>query len=126
MIQLCLSESHSRFCMILHDPCLTAIGVVFQDGGREHRNCNIPDWWLFGIGFFTGITWLIGAFLPYCRNPRHPTPSHRSAHLANGIMAVILVIVIIIAVGFAARNGRDYYNGNCCGGLFSGASCLPC
>ena len=80
---------------------------------QERCRCNL-DWWLFGIGFFTGIAWLIGAFLPYCRNPRHPTRSHQMAHRANSVMSIVLVVVVIIAAIYASRSDRDFHNNNGC------------
>ncbi|KAK9865696.1 hypothetical protein WJX84_012146 [Apatococcus fuscideae] len=80
---------------------------------QERCRCNL-DWWLFGIGFFTGIAWLIGAFLPYCRTPRHPTRSHQMAHRANSVMSIVLVVVVIIAAIYASRSDRDFHNNNGC------------
>ncbi|KAK9832180.1 hypothetical protein WJX74_001915 [Apatococcus lobatus] len=97
---------------------------VNQADGQERCRCNL-DWWMFGIGFFTGIAWFIGAFLPYCRNPHHPTRSHHMAHRANCVMSILLIIVIIIAGIVATRSSHNIYNGNCCGYTFLGY-CSPC
>ena len=48
---------------------------------QRREGCCNSQWVLFGFGWVTGLTWILGFLLPMCSYQRLKVPSYRCAHV---------------------------------------------
>jgi len=79
-----------------------------ESGMTQHQRregCCNSQWVLFGFGWVTGLTWILGFLLPMCSYQRLKVPSYRVGWYANTIMTALSVGVGIAMI---------YFYGNVC------------
>ena len=58
----------------------------------DHQTLRALRRWLFCLGFFLGLPWLIGVFWPCCRHPRFPARTNKLGWVANLVGEVLSLV----------------------------------
>ncbi|GMH39234.1 hypothetical protein BSKO_07132 [Bryopsis sp. KO-2023] len=98
-----------------HDPYRTVQGYAAQPppqvtytGQPQHDDqCRCSaGWWMFGLGFFLPIGWIIGLFVPCCTEDRQDYRAQKACIIA--IIVSVAVAVLFNVLGFGISMGGGF------------------